>query len=161
MPEPTPYFKTRILSRLDESRLPRRWSLRSLFSSRRVLALSTACLAFFAGVLAREIHRVNDWVRQGGSQEVVLEYDAPDARLVTPAGDFNEWGRSEKGIGVERKGDRWFFHVRLKPGRYQYAFVVDGKTWLPDPRAPGIIPDGFGGVNSLLYLEPSGDRRAL
>ncbi|MBI5017079.1 MAG: zf-HC2 domain-containing protein [Deltaproteobacteria bacterium] len=151
-PEPPPYLKTRILARLDEASTPRRWALGRFLTSRRLLAVSTACLAFFAGLLVREIHRVNEWALGSGSREVVLQYQSPTAGLVTLAGDFNGWGRDGRSVRVEREGDRWLFRVRVEPGRYQYAFVVDGKKWLPDPQAPGIIPDGFGGVNSLLYV---------
>ena len=34
---------------------------------------------------------------------------------------------------------------------HDYAFVVDGREWVPDPYAPGI-GDGFGGINSRLTL---------
>jgi hypothetical protein len=154
--EVPPYLKARVLARLEEPAVPRRWTLRQLFTSRRVLALSTACLAFFAGLLAREVHRVNEWMRGGGAQEVVLQYQAPGVKLVTLAGDFNDWGREGRRVRVEREGDKWLFRVRVEPGRYEYAFVVDGKKWLPDPKAPGIIPDGFGGMNSVLYVQQGG-----
>lgn len=154
-PEPPPFLKARVLARVSELERPRRWRLGALFTSRGVLAVSTACLAFFAGLLAREVHRVNDWMRGGGRREVVLEYQSAGAREVALAGDFNQWGRDGGGVRAERVGDRWVFRLRLAPGRYQYAFVVDGKTWLPDPGAPGIIPDGFGGRNSVLYVPHS------
>jgi len=41
----------------------------------------------------------------------------------------------------------WQIEVPLLPGWYQYAFLVDG-TWVTDPRAPEICPDGTGGHNS-------------
>ena len=155
--EPPPFLKARILARLGEEKAARRWSLRSLFSSRRLLAVSMACLAFFAGLLVREVRQLNQWARQGSLlQPVVLEFQAPGEQDVQLVGDFNDWGRDAVPIQAERRDGRWVFRMALAPGSYQYSYLIDGKRWLPDPGAPGIIPDGFGGENSLLYV--SGNR---
>lgn len=160
--EPPPFLKSRIMARLQDVRRGRAWGrLSQIFTSRRVFAVSTACLAFFAGLLAREVHRVNDWVRTGKAQDVLLEFQAPGARTVSLAGDFNGWGAEIGVVRSENRDGRWVFHAELAPGRYQYAFIVDGKKWLPDPRAAGIIPDGFGGLNSLLYVQDRGTGRRL
>ncbi len=153
--EPPDHLKTRILARIQE--LPargRRWRPGWLgwITGRRVLVASLVSVAFFLGVLVREVHRLNLWLRRSPVQPVVLTLDAPDARSVELVGDFNRWGREPAPVRAERRGDRWVFRVPLAPGRYQYAFVIDGKKWLPDPDAPGIIPDGFGGRNSVLYV---------
>ena len=155
-PEAPPYLKARIMALLGEQRARRRWFSLSFVTSRRILAVSTACLAFFAGLLARELHRVNEWAWRGGGQEVVLEFQAADARQVRLAGDFNGWGRETGPVRSETRDGRWIFRLELEPGRYNYAFIVDGRKWLPDPRAPGIIPDGFGGMNSVLYVQDKG-----
>lgn len=159
---PPEYLATRIRARLDEVRQRRGWPVWRLFSARWLLVGTTASLAFFAGLLAREVYRLNEWFRaQGNVQQVVLEYPGAaddDVRLV---GDFNGWGRSPGPVQAERRDGRWVFQVELAPGRYQYAFLVDGKRWLPDPGAPSIIPDGFGGTNSVLYVERRGERRSL
>jgi 1,4-alpha-glucan branching enzyme len=123
---------------------------------------TTASLAFFAGLLAREVHRLNEWFRSSGNvQQVVLEYPGTEGEDVRLVGDFNGWGRSPGPVRAERREDRWIFRVELAPGRYQYAFLVDGKTWLPDPEAPSMIPDGFGGSNSLLYVHGRGESQSL
>ncbi|NOY44559.1 MAG: hypothetical protein GXP50_03785 [Deltaproteobacteria bacterium] len=113
--------------------------------------MAALVLAFFVGLLAREVHRLNAVLGAQG-EVVVIEFAAPDAREVRLVGDFNDWGRSPGRVSAVRQGDRWVFRLRLEPGRYQYSFVVDGTRWLPDPNAPGIIPDGFGGRNSVLYV---------
>ena len=33
---------------------------------------------------------------------------------------------------------------------YQYQFLVNGETWIPDPKSPVKVDNGFGGVNSLI-----------
>src|SRR2546425_12879472 len=43
--------------------------------------------------------------------------------------------------------------LSLKPGRYAYMFVVDGATWMTDPRAEAYRDDGFGNKNALVNVE--------
>ncbi len=160
--EPPPFFKARVLARLGESRAAQRWSCRGVFSSRRLLAVSMACLAFFAGLLVREVRQLNQWARQGSLlQPVVLEFQSPGEQDVQLVGDFNNWGRDAVPVQAERRDGRWVFRMALAPGSYQYAYLIDGKRWLPDPGAPGIIPDGFGGENSLLYVSNAAPTTSL
>jgi 1,4-alpha-glucan branching enzyme len=46
----------------------------------------------------------------------------------------------------------WTIDVPLEPGVYQYAFVVDGAEWRPDPRAVSHVDDGFGRENSVVIV---------
>jgi hypothetical protein len=48
--------------------------------------------------------------------------------------------------------------VSLAPGKYQYAFVLDGQAWLADPAAPISVEDDLGTPSSLLTVA---DRRRL
>jgi hypothetical protein len=32
----------------------------------------------------------------------------------------------------------------------QYKFFINNMTWMADPANPNTVPDGFGGVNSLI-----------
>jgi 1,4-alpha-glucan branching enzyme len=87
----------------------------------------------------------------GKEQEIEFEFDAPMASEVYIAGDFNEWSPTadlmEKGAdGV------WRITLRIKPGRYEYKFVVDG-TYMEDPNNPDTVPDPYGGQNSVLTVE--------
>jgi hypothetical protein len=90
------------------------------------------------------------------SQQVFVQFrlEAPGASQVSLAGDFSEWKpayslhRSNTGV--------WTVVVPLDPGIHDYAFVVDGQRWVPDPLAPAVS-DGFGGMNSrLAILTPDG-----
>lgn len=80
---------------------------------------------------------------------VQFRLDAPAARTVMLAGDFTDWQpqypltRSAPGV--------WTIVVPLNPGVHDYAFVIDGNRWTPDPLAPPIA-DGFGGVNSRVAV---------
>ncbi|MGE0469188.1 MAG: hypothetical protein AB7L09_17080 [Nitrospira sp.] len=73
----------------------------------------------------------------------------PEARSVSVAGDFNGWNPSY--TPLERSdGGMWTATIPLKPGRYQYMFVIDGKEWIADPLAPEEATDGFGSQNAVL-----------
>ncbi|MEX1184948.1 MAG: glycogen-binding domain-containing protein [Gemmatimonadota bacterium] len=80
---------------------------------------------------------------------IEFRFAAPQATRVELAGSFTEWQpghamtRSEPGI--------WTVVVPLSPGVHDYAFVVDGERWVPDPDAPAV-GDGFGGFNSRLAV---------
>ena len=71
------------------------------------------------------------------------------AMRVQLAGSFTDWQPRyelrESAPGV------WTITVPLTQGVHDYAFVVDGRQWVPDPHAPQI-GDGFGGTNSRLAL---------
>ncbi len=152
---PPPHLGGRIRAGLARTRparpRPPRWEGRWL---RPLLAGAVVAVAFLLGALTRELHQLNRWLHTGRGRPVVIEFQAPGAREVRLVGDFNAWGRDEAAVRVTRSGDRWVFRLTLEPGRYRYAFVVDGRKWLPDPGAAGIIPDGFGGRNSVLYVTP-------
>ena len=55
---------------------------------------------------------------------------APNVNEVYLAGDFNDWQPDAKDYRLRKfKGDIWKKMVKLKPGRYEYQFVVDGQWW--------------------------------
>jgi hypothetical protein len=47
----------------------------------------------------------------------------------------------------------WQVKIRLRPGRFEYKFAVDGDEWIPDPANPDAVEDGFGGRNSVLVVD--------
>jgi hypothetical protein len=78
------------------------------------------------------------------------------ASRVQLAGSFTNWEpRYELHEVVP---GTWIVTVPLTQGVHDYAFVIDGRRWMPDPYAPSI-GDGFGGQNSrLTLLSPAGPR---
>ena len=73
----------------------------------------------------------------------------PGAKSVSVAGDFNGWNPGQ--TQLERsEGGLWTATIPLKPGRYQYMFVIDGKQWIADPLAAEGAGDGFGAQNAVL-----------
>ncbi|MCM3880993.1 MAG: hypothetical protein ND807_12865 [Vicinamibacterales bacterium] len=77
---------------------------------------------------------------------VVLQ---PNARTVQVAGDFNGWSPERTAL-EQISGGAWAVTIPLKPGRYEYMFVVDGKEWIADPFATEQNDDGFGSRNAVL-----------
>jgi hypothetical protein len=79
---------------------------------------------------------------------VQFRLDAAASR-VQLAGSFTNWEpRYEL---LQYAPGIWTITVPLTQGVHDYAFVVDGREWVPDPYAPQI-GDGFGGTNSRLTL---------
>jgi hypothetical protein len=122
-------------------------------------AYALAAAAVFAAVIATNAVRPRpDITAAVVSQQVLTQFvlSAPNAKRVAVAGDFSNWQpvhvMTRSGAGV------WTVVVPLDPGVHDYAFVVDGERWVPDPSAPAVN-DGFGGVNSrLAVLSPDGGR---
>ncbi len=76
---------------------------------------------------------------------------APDAREVSLAGTFNQWDPHATPLVRTGSTGVWTATLTLPTGQHQYAFVVDGARWVPDPGAPAV-DDGFGRRNSVLTL---------
>jgi|GEM_PF-813964 hypothetical protein len=89
-----------------------------------------------------------------GYRKIELVFYSPvqNPRTVAVAGDFSDWNY----LNMERvKENCWKITIRLRPGKYEYGFLVDGKEWVPDPNAPRQISDGFGNFNSVLVVDGS------
>lgn len=76
----------------------------------------------------------------------------PTAQSVSVAGDFNGWNPAQTKLD-RGDGGVWTVMIPLKPGRYEYMFVIDGKQWIADPLAPDAATDGFGAQNAVLDVE--------
>ncbi len=76
------------------------------------------------------------------------------ANVVYLAGNFNNW--SPNAWAMKLVDGVWTYEVELKPGSYQYKYVIDGKTWKEDPEAPSFVDDGFGGKNGAFTLTEDG-----
>ncbi|MFN6991248.1 MAG: glucodextranase DOMON-like domain-containing protein [Fervidobacterium sp.] len=83
--------------------------------------------------------------------KVIFTFTYPQANTVHLAGTFNNWSTNANPMRKEQ--DTWITELELKPGTYQYKFVIDGgKVWKEDPDAPGYTDDGFGGKNGVFTL---------
>ena len=78
-----------------------------------------------------------------------------EAKSVHLAGSFNGWDAG--GLPMERGADgRWVAELEARSGRLSYKFVVDGRSWIPDPSNFEREPDGHGGENTVLTLGAAG-----
>lgn len=86
---------------------------------------------------------------------LTFTFEHPHARQVALIGTFNRW-MPDGQVKTEKQGDVWIFHVDVDPGRYEYAFLVDGQEIVPDPRAAFRRNNGFGIPNSIVYATANG-----
>ena len=75
----------------------------------------------------------------------------PEAKKVTVAGSFNGWNPDN--FIMMKKTGKWVFPIYLKPGKYTYKFIVDGK-WILDPANELWENNEYGTGNSILWIEP-------
>lgn len=83
---------------------------------------------------------------------VRLIFEAPDARRVAVAGDFNRWDADATPLVQDERTRRWSVTLALRDGEHRYAFVVDGTRWVTDPRAERSAHGENGRIYSLLNL---------
>jgi 1,4-alpha-glucan branching enzyme len=74
----------------------------------------------------------------------------PEAKQVHVCGEFNNWSPDATPLQLRPNG-QWETTLQLRPGRYQYKFVVDGQ-WITDPNAAENVPNQHGSLNSLLVV---------
>ena len=68
------------------------------------------------------------------------------------AGTFNDWQpTAEKMKGPDENGV-YTLKYNLRPGEYQYKFVINGEHWFHDPDNELTTADGHGGENSILEV---------
>jgi 1,4-alpha-glucan branching enzyme len=75
---------------------------------------------------------------------------APEAATVYLVGDFNHWDDGKDKMRKMKDGTHKK-SVKLKPGRYEYRFVVDGQWWT-DPGNENRCASPYGTDNSVLYI---------
>ncbi len=80
--------------------------------------------------------------------EFVLE--SPKAHSAAVAGTFNDWEPNQGWMSKDAAGI-WRTTISLRPGRYEYRFVVDGE-WVNDPKATEFVPNSLGSTNSVLVV---------
>lgn len=79
-----------------------------------------------------------------------FRYSAPTASLVAFAASITNW--SQKPMTKGENGV-WMYTVNLPPGRLEYKFVLNSKTWLADPSNKN--PQDGGGNSTLVVGDPT------
>ena len=146
--QPPPYLVQKIMANLPARPVSGLWSWRYLHPM--VAALSLV-LAVGLGFLARDMLPGQ---QQAAiiTQQVRVIFFSPEASSVALIGDFNEWGQREVTLADSSDSGIWEFALNLNPGVYHYNLLVDGETWVANPKSSTLVPDGFGGYNSVLVV---------
>jgi hypothetical protein len=88
-----------------------------------------------------------------GSAGVMFSLDMPGASTVEVIGSFNRWSPEGFQMQWDERHELWILSVQLDRGRHEYAFLVDGRIIVSDPKALMNQEDGFGNRNSILIIE--------
>ncbi|MFC1569525.1 alpha-amylase family glycosyl hydrolase [bacterium] len=67
------------------------------------------------------------------------------------AGTFNDWSDSRAPMSDEDGDGVYEVTILMRPGTYQYKFVVDG-AWITDPEAEAYADEGRGESNALITV---------
>jgi 1,4-alpha-glucan branching enzyme len=89
-----------------------------------------------------------------GQNKVLFVMPAPGADSVSVVGNFNGWEATP--LADDNKDGIWTASILLPDGRYEYAFIVDGRWWGQDPLADGYV-HSFGEYNSVRYVGQVGE----
>jgi len=73
----------------------------------------------------------------------------PNAKKVILAGSFNNWNEHKEQMVLQN--GVWTSILQLAGGKQTYKFIVDGK-WMTDPDNPLTEDDGYGNINSVLFV---------
>jgi hypothetical protein len=119
------------------------------------VAAGCAAAALVVGVAMSREWRPAETVPTGTVTVRLVLRGAGTAAHVAVVGDFNGWNATATPLGRAPSGAAWIVDVHVPPGRYGYAFVVDGHEWITDPTAP-LAPDAFGHPTSVLVVGAGG-----
>lgn len=72
-----------------------------------------------------------------------------NAKNIIVAGSFNKW--NEHLFKMYKIENGWELKLQVKPGDYEYRFIVDGK-WMEDPSNPDKVRNEFNEFNSRLNV---------
>jgi hypothetical protein len=130
----------------------RRWSIDPWMA----VAAGIACIAIgaagmYVALERRPIAAPAATVGRAPTAPVQFRLVAPGAASVQLVGDFNAWNPVALPMRRSKDGSTWEVEVGLPPGRYTYAFVVDGRL-ARDPSAAQSADDDFGVPSSVLLV---------
>lgn len=150
--EPTTDFSRRIMERIGSGTI----AFRSRETRARQRVVRWVGAAAIASLLLVAVGiGFRSYYARFDERTVVVHFvlDAPGARQVALVGSFVDWNPDKLLLRREGSSSRWEISIPLKRGEtYLYNFVIDGKTWIPDPATDVKVSDGFGGQSSLMQL---------
>jgi hypothetical protein len=141
-------FSFRVMDRIEAKQQRRYWLVNF-----KKLAIVSLSLVFLTMIFFTDLPLFPQFNISGlsGYRRVELKFFAlsENPKTVAVAGDFSDWNT----LQMEKKDNNsWVITLKVKPGKYQYSFVINDEEWIPDPGSYRRIEDGFGGVNSVLVV---------
>src|SRR3989339_1043301 len=97
-------------------------------------------------------NKMKETVKAEAKQFYVTRFaiEAPEARTVYVTGSFNDWSLNDT-CRLNSVNGNWFVDIPLKPGVYEYQFIVDG-VWKEDPANCRKERNPYGDDNSLIEV---------
>ncbi len=114
--------------------------------------INTGAIGFMLWLLAGCASLSGSGTGNDATRQISFFYEDPHAKTVCIVGSFNAWATGADPL-VKVGAGEWKGTLRLPKGVHQYMYVVDGKTWVTDPKAHRTLEDGFGRINGLLVVE--------
>jgi hypothetical protein len=115
--------------------------------------MSAATVAPSQGALKTTDQKIAEFygVKQLGETVIFnTKFDwATDVRI---AGDFNNWSPEQPMRQDPARPGEWKLSLPLRPGRYRYRLVVDGK-WMTDPFNKYVETNQFGELNNVVEVK--------
>jgi len=145
LPVQAPEMAKRVLARLPEFPAAARAA-----APRWILQAAAAVVLLGFGILIGL--SVANHPKEGPDM-VVVRFELADsqAKSVAVVGDFNDW--KPQSLVMQKVKGVWEISVPLRRGDvYTYNFLVDGRSWIPDPASLYRVRDGFGWEKSVLQL---------
>jgi len=152
---PPPGLSGRIMQQIDNTDFTAFRKPLHLFSPKIVIPVCALiiCIAGIAVIKNKFIGSKYDDYSVLMNNQITIDFvvSAGEANTVSLIGDFNDWDMDSCRLVKQDKGV-WKTSLVLAPGRYQYQFVIDGKKYLPDPKAKEYVKDGYGNTNSVIEI---------
>ncbi len=114
-----------------------------LVKSTTLLILLISLLMFSTTVMAEQVEF------KFSPEEVDFEGEIESVYL---AGSFNDWQPTADQMNGPDENGIYTLEYNLRPGEYQYKFVINGEHWFHDPDNELTTADGHGGENSILEV---------
>jgi glycosidase len=80
-----------------------------------------------------------------------VDYEG-EVEAVYLAGTFNDWQPAADKMNGPGENGNFILKYNLRPGEYQYKFVINGEHWFHDPNNDLTTADGHGGKNSIINI---------
>ena len=84
-------------------------------------------------------------------KRVRFDISVEPGQEVFVAGTFNNWNPTANPLKDNPGSGHCKATLLIPPGKHEYKFVVNG-AWSMDPKCPDCVPDGYGSLNSVLFV---------